>query len=122
MLHAGVILVLIAVIGVWSSWAILSGFRQHIAVWAPWPFIAATWALILLDMWRRRSARVQIPKRLARGECPGCLYDLASLRAERIETIEHAIRCPECGAVWRAERVGQPAVPGNKKPRDEPGA
>ncbi|MEO1278527.1 MAG: hypothetical protein AAFV77_06200 [Planctomycetota bacterium] len=57
---------------------------------------------------RRRSPSIQIPKRLARGECPGCLYELAGLPPERIEAIEAAIRCPECGAVWRAERVGRP--------------
>ncbi len=56
---------------------------------------------------RRRMPSIQIPKRLARGECPGCLYDLAGLPPERIETIERAVRCPECGAVWRAARIGR---------------
>jgi hypothetical protein len=61
----------------------------------------------IIDFLRRRRPGVQIPKRLARGECPGCLYDLAGLPPERIETIEQAIRCPECGAVWRAARLGR---------------
>ena len=108
LLHASVILVLLVGIGLWSSWAIRSGFRQHIPVWAPWPFIAATWALILLDMWRRRSARVQIPKRLKLGECPGCSYELSGLPTAAVDRLESAIRCPECGAVWQAERVGEP--------------
>ena len=60
----------------------------------------------VIDFVRRRSPSVQIPKRLARGECPGCLYDLSGLPPKRIETIDAAIRCPECGAVWRAGRVG----------------
>lgn len=120
LLHAGVILVLVAAIGLWSSWAIRSGFRQHIPMWAPWPLIALTWALIVFDMWRRRSARVQIPRRLTLGECPGCSYGLAGLPTVAVEGLESAIRCPECGAVWRAERVGQPGE-GKQKPRGEPG-
>lgn len=76
----------------------------------------------VIDFLRRRSPSVQIPKRLNRRECPGCLYDLAGLQAERIETIDLAIRCPECGAVWRSERVGKLARSGNKKPRGGPGA
>ncbi|UYV12921.1 MAG: hypothetical protein NCW75_01225 [Phycisphaera sp.] len=107
LLHAGVILVLVAAIGLWSSWEIRSGFRQHIPMWAPWPLIALTWALILFGMWRRRSARVQIPKRLKLGECPGCSYGLGGLPTVAVEQLESALRCPECGAVWRAERVGQ---------------
>ncbi len=60
----------------------------------------------VIDFLRRRRPSVQIPKRLKRGECPGCLYDLTGLHAERIETFERAFRCPECGAVWQAQRVG----------------
>ena len=65
--------------------------------------LIAWWIITAL---RRRMPSVQIPKRLGRGDCPGCLYELAGLPAERIEAIERAVRCPECGAVWRAERVG----------------
>ncbi len=64
----------------------------------------------VIDFRRRRSPSVQIPKRLRRGECPGCLYDLAGLHAEPIEAIARAIRCPECGAVWKAQRVGPSAA------------
>lgn len=120
LLHAGVILVLVAAIGLWSSWAIQSNFRQYIPMWAPWSLIALTWAFILFDMWRRRSARVQIPRRLTLGECPGCSYGLAGLPTVAVEGLESAIRCPECGAVWRAERVGKPGE-GKQKPRGKPG-
>ncbi|NRA56649.1 MAG: hypothetical protein HRU13_00815 [Phycisphaerales bacterium] len=61
----------------------------------------------VINFIRRRMPSVQIPRRLARGECPGCLYELAGLPPERIEAIEAAIRCPECGAVWGAERIGR---------------
>lgn len=67
-------------------------------------------AWLVIGFIRRRSPSVQIPKRLKRGECPGCLYDLAGLPPERVETIERAVRCPECGAVWKAERVGPSAA------------
>jgi hypothetical protein len=121
LLHAAALLAVVAVLGAWSAWAIRSGFRQHLPPWAPWPFIAAAWAFIVVDLWRRRAAGVQIPRLLKRGECPGCLYALAGLPAEAVEHIESAVRCPECGAVWRAERVGQ-GRGAKEKPRAEPGA
>lgn len=79
-----------------------------------------TWFIVTFA--RRRLPSVQIPLRLGRGECAGCLYELAGLPTEAIEHLDFAVRCPECGAVWRSERVRKPAKSGNKKPRGGPGA
>lgn len=106
LVHAALLVTMAAILGLWSLWAIRSNVRHQIPMWAPWPLITIVWGILAFDAWRRRSARVQIPKRLKRGECPGCLYDLTGLHDEHIKTIERAIRCPECGAVWRAQRIG----------------
>ncbi|MBX3357486.1 MAG: hypothetical protein KF745_03570 [Phycisphaeraceae bacterium] len=39
---------------------------------------------------------------LRRGRCPACGYDLAGLEAQADLRVE----CPECGAAWRAGRIG----------------
>lgn len=43
---------------------------------------------------------------LSRSICPGCGYDLE--RLEVTAELDECIVCPECGAAWKAGRIGRP--------------
>ncbi len=106
MLHVACLAVVIVGLGLWARWSAGIGLNQWVPGWLVWVIIALMWIPILHDGIRRRSARVQIPRRLSCGMCPGCLYALSDLPTCPVEHLEAAVRCPECGAVWHGERVG----------------
>jgi hypothetical protein len=66
-----------------------------------WAITFPIWCLFLLAVWpavgwlRRYVARVRANRRIARGECVACGYDLRGIDADR---------CPECGV----SLTGQP--------------
>jgi hypothetical protein len=47
------------------------------------------------------------PNMLRKRRCPACAYSLSGLTPEP----DNCIQCPECGAAWKAERVGKPPRP-----------
>ncbi|MDZ4828791.1 MAG: hypothetical protein SGJ09_01160 [Phycisphaerae bacterium] len=47
---------------------------------------------------------------LRMGRCASCGYPLDAIPAD----VDGILRCPECGAGWRGDRVGREAVPGVK--------
>ncbi len=54
-------------------------------------------------------------------KCPGCGYELGGVPRERVKRAhggggsvaggDEIVRCPECGSVWRAERLGREREP-----------
>ena len=106
LLRVAIILSIVAVSGLLWRYAIPPGTTArsvvHVGVFC---FNLGLISYFGINFLRRRLPSIQVLRRLDRGECPGCLYELAGLPAERIEALQAATRCPECGAVWRAERV-----------------
>ncbi len=53
-----------------------------------------------------RLARMVVRSALAEGRCGSCGYTMSELKTEGMEIVT----CPECGAVWRRDRLGTPPV------------
>ncbi len=62
---------------------------------------AIAWRLTLGTVRRRRFRRL-VEVYLSTGRCASCGYMLAGLAMEG----DGCVVCPECGAAWRAERIG----------------
>ena len=103
------------------TWAIAGGVIASAAwqlLWLVWPVLGPcgliggfvllapaagmlTWWLTLGSVRRRRFRRLA-DVYLGSGRCASCAYALAGLAAEE----DGCVVCPECGAAWRADRLG----------------
>lgn len=63
--------------------------------------------LLAMPGFRRRKWRQITELYLASGQCPACGYAITGQHPER----DGCLVCPECGASWRAERVGESGLP-----------
>lgn len=84
---------------------VLAGGTGRYALWLfyAWMVIGSFW---VSRARRRHHAGRIVATMLAEGRCAACAYVLAGLGADG----EGLVQCPECGARWRKDRVGE-AVP-----------
>jgi hypothetical protein len=95
----------LVVMGILRSTGVIARNSGHVGYWLiyAWMFIGSIWVSMAR---RRHHADRIVVSMLAEGRCAACAYVLAGLGADG----EGLVQCPECGARWRKDRVGE-AVP-----------
>ncbi len=71
----------------------------------PITWISIIAAILVLRFWARRESRSNLARTaVAEGLCGACAYSLQDLPQEP----DGCLKCPECGAAWRPERITRP--------------